>query len=159
MLGAKNPRQWIRTIIQLYCLKAWFGNLKLVKPQAQDGRQRRVDVGQVASNHYKNIVFAFSLPYSFTLYAIIFILFYYIFAYNCLLHSYNLNLQKEIITLFIPPQGDYLRLNQFNFSNNNNNNLFFQNFVFDIFLKIKKLWTMFCFDFEIFKMVKLLKFN
>ena len=42
-----------------------------------------------------NLVSAFSLPYSFTLYAIVFILFYYILAYICLLHSHSLNLQKK----------------------------------------------------------------
>ena len=52
-----------------------------------------------------NLVFAFSLPYSFTLYAIVFTLFYYILAYICLLHSHSLNLQKETITLFTPPLG------------------------------------------------------
>ena len=40
-------------------------------------------------NHYKNPVFAFSLSYSCTLYAIVFTLFYYIFTYNYLLYSYN----------------------------------------------------------------------
>ena len=34
-------------------------------------------------------MFAFSFPYSFTLYAIVFILFYYILAYICLLHSHR----------------------------------------------------------------------
>ena len=50
----------------------------------------------------QNLVFAFSLPYSFNLYAIVFILFYYILAYNCLLHSYFLNLLKKIISIFTP---------------------------------------------------------
>ena len=45
-------------------------------------------------------MFAFSFPYSLNLYAIVFILFYYVFTYNNLLHSHNLNLQKETITLF-----------------------------------------------------------
>ncbi|KAL6342095.1 hypothetical protein AAG906_038575 [Vitis piasezkii] len=36
VLGAKSPRGWIGTIIQLYCLKAWFGSLELVEPQAWD---------------------------------------------------------------------------------------------------------------------------
>ena len=26
---AKSPKGWIGTIIQFYCLKAWFGSLKL----------------------------------------------------------------------------------------------------------------------------------
>ncbi|KAL6338662.1 hypothetical protein AAG906_021479 [Vitis piasezkii] len=32
----KGPRGWIGTIIQLYCLKAWFGSLELVEAQAWD---------------------------------------------------------------------------------------------------------------------------
>ena len=48
-------------------------------------------------------MFAFFFSYSFTLYAIVFVLFYYIFAYIRLLHSHSLNLQKETITLFTPP--------------------------------------------------------
>ncbi|RVW80763.1 hypothetical protein CK203_050709 [Vitis vinifera] len=35
-LEAKSPRGCIGTIIQLYCLKAWFGSLELVEPQAWD---------------------------------------------------------------------------------------------------------------------------
>ena len=62
-----------------------------------------MNIDQVTLNHYKNLVFAFSFPYSLNLYAIVFILVYYVFAYNYLLHSYNLNLQKETITLFTPP--------------------------------------------------------
>ena len=61
-----------------------------------------MDVSGVVSNHYKNLVFSFSLPYSLNLYTIFFILFYYIFAYNYLLHLYILNLQKRTITLFTP---------------------------------------------------------
>ena len=91
MLEAKSPRGWIGTIIQLYCLKTWLGSLD-IEPQAWDSSYRRVDIGRVAPNHYKNLVFAFSLPYSLTLYVIVFIFFYYIFAYNCLLNSHNLNL-------------------------------------------------------------------
>ena len=52
------------------------------------------DIGWVTSNRYKNLVFTFSFQYSFTLYVIVFTLFLYIFAYNCLFHSDNLNLQK-----------------------------------------------------------------
>ena len=44
-------------------------------------------------------MFALSFPYFFILYEIVFILFYYILAYICLLYSHSLNLQKETIAL------------------------------------------------------------
>ena len=70
--------------------KPWIsGTLSLVLKLEESKRRWEM------SNYYKNLVFAFSLPYSFTLYAIAFILFYYIFAYNCLLYSHNLHLQKK----------------------------------------------------------------
>ena len=36
MLEDKSPRGWIGTIIQLYCLNAWFGSLEIVQPQTWD---------------------------------------------------------------------------------------------------------------------------
>ena len=41
-------------------------------------------------------------PYSFTLYAIVFILFYYILAYICLLHSHRLICKKRL-SPYSPP--------------------------------------------------------
>ena len=41
-------------------------------------------------------------------------MFYYIFAYNYLLHSYNLNFQKETITLFTPPPSRVITLGWIN---------------------------------------------
>ena len=62
-------------------------------------------------------MFAFSLPYSFNFYAIVVILFYYIFAYNYLLHSHNLNLQKETIILFTFPPSLPFRMITINWIN------------------------------------------
>ena len=36
VLRVKSLRGWIKTIIQLYCLKAWFESFELVEPQAWD---------------------------------------------------------------------------------------------------------------------------
>ena len=62
-----------------------------------------MDIGWVASNYYK-ILYLHYLFSTLLLYMqlIVFILFYYIFASNYLLHSYNLNLQKETITYSSP---------------------------------------------------------
>ena len=57
----------------------------------------RVDVGQVAPNHYKILCLHFLFP-TFLLYMqlSLYCFFYiYILAYNCLLHSHILNLQKR----------------------------------------------------------------